>query len=97
MATGTLRLAYIQRTQPFLVKVDGISVEAYEGETVAAVLASIGRRALFTVPPPYAASRLYCNMGVCMQCLVIVDGQRNVRACLALVVPGMEIGTCDEY
>ena len=34
---------------------------------------------------------LYCGMGVCFECLVIVDGVPNTRACMTWVRDGMEI------
>ncbi|WP_335945509.1 (2Fe-2S)-binding protein [Pseudomonas sp. G166] len=33
----------------------------------------------------------YCMMGVCFECLVEVDGQANVQACLVPVRPGMRV------
>jgi NADH dehydrogenase/NADH:ubiquinone oxidoreductase subunit G len=32
-------------------------------------------------------------MGVCFDCLVVVDGQRDQQACLVPVAPGMRIET----
>lgn len=80
-------------TASFTVQVDGQPVDAYDGETIAAVLLSHAVRTFFQDAPPYAPNRLYCGMGVCMQCLVTVDGTEHVRACLTLVRPGMEIAT----
>lgn len=33
----------------------------------------------------------YCMMGVCFECLVEVDGQANVQACLVPVRSGMRV------
>jgi len=33
----------------------------------------------------------FCGMGACFDCLVTVDGMHNVRACLAVVRPGIRI------
>ncbi len=35
----------------------------------------------------------YCGMRICHQCLVTVDGVRDVRACMTVVRPGMKIET----
>jgi predicted molibdopterin-dependent oxidoreductase YjgC len=35
-------------------------------------------------------------MGVCQDCLMTVDGQRGVRACMATVADGMEVQREDE-
>ncbi len=34
---------------------------------------------------------IYCGMGVCFDCLVVVDGVPNTRACTTLVADGMRI------
>lgn len=81
------------RTNPIEIYVDGTAVEAYAGETVAAVLMTLGERT-FTHTSDYNLPRtLYCVMGVCHQCLVTINGVRDVRACMALVEPGMQIST----
>lgn len=81
------------RTDPIELTVDGTSVEAYAGETVAAVLMTLGERT-FTYPSDYNLPRtLYCVMGVCHQCLVTIDGMRDMRACMTLVKDGMQIST----
>ncbi len=34
---------------------------------------------------------LYCGMGVCQDCLVTVDGQPNMRACMTKAAPGLDV------
>jgi predicted molibdopterin-dependent oxidoreductase YjgC len=71
--------------------VDGQSVQARQGDTVAAALLASGldvRRdsAVSGVP------RLpYCMMGVCFECLVTINGVGNRQGCLIPVEPGMQI------
>lgn len=77
---------------PFTVTVDGEPALAYPGETVATVLLALGRRA-FRHTPHGAPRGLFCGMGVCYDCLVTVDGQPDVRACVTAVQPGMAIET----
>jgi len=75
------------------VQVDGETVSVYEGESVAAVLMLAGRRT-FTQPSRFNLARtVYCGMGLCHQCLVTVDGVADVRACMTVVRPGMQIST----
>ena len=38
-----------------------------------------------------AARGLFCGMGVCFDCLVIVDGVPDTRACVTWVRDGMRI------
>lgn len=35
---------------------------------------------------------LFCGMGVCHDCLVSVEGEPNVRACITPATPGLSIG-----
>jgi aerobic-type carbon monoxide dehydrogenase small subunit (CoxS/CutS family) len=73
------------------VTVDGAPVRAHLGETVAAALiARSGSPALRTTRGG-SARGLYCGMGVCFECLVVVDGVPNSRACMTWVRNGMEI------
>lgn len=77
----------------FQVAVDGEMIIAYPGESVAAVLMLAGRRT-FTQSSRYNLSRtLFCGMGICHQCLVTVDGVRDMRACMTAVQPNMQIQT----
>ena len=36
---------------------------------------------------------LFCGIGICFDCLVIVDGKPNRRACLELAADGMQVRT----
>ena len=69
---------------------DGRPVEAYAGETVAAVLLAEGeiatRRTVGGEP-----RGIFCGMGVCFDCLVVVDGVPNTRACMTWVRNGMQV------
>lgn len=72
------------------VVVSGIEIPAWEGETVASVLlrAPHGQRL-----SPVSGSRRapYCQMGVCFECLAIVDGIGSVQGCLVEIRQGMKI------
>ncbi|MCP4359524.1 MAG: (2Fe-2S)-binding protein [Chloroflexi bacterium] len=77
----------------FQVEVDGEMVTTYPGESVAAVLMLSGYRT-FTQSSRYNLSRtVFCGMGVCHQCLVTVDGVRDMRGCMTVVQPDMQIQT----
>jgi len=73
------------------VVIDGETVEASDGEMLAAVLLRT---------PPFYARRTpvsesprapYCLMGVCFDCLAIVDGVASVQTCLTPVRDGMTV------
>ena len=80
----------LERGRRLELVLDGEPVEAYEGETVAAVLLARGeiatRRTVKGEP-----RGIFCGMGVCFDCLVVVDGVPNTRACMTWVRDGMEV------
>ena len=78
---------------PIHVEVDGVSVSAFAGESVATVLMASGQRVFTASSDDHLARTLFCGMGLCHQCLVMVDGVRDVRACMTSVRPGMNITT----
>ena len=88
-----IRLAGITRGDPFEIEVDGQTVTAYEGETLATAMLAAGLGAFATHAEPYPSSRLFCGMGSCFQCLVTIDGQPNCQACRTLARPGMKVET----
>lgn len=68
---------------------DGI-VRAYEGESLAAALLAAGIDS-FRRTASGAARGPYCNMGVCFDCVVTVEGMGAVRACSTPVTDGMQV------
>jgi len=87
------RLGRMGGAKTVAVTVDGQAVQAYLGETVATVLLAAGRQTFRHTDRLRAPRGLFCGMGVCFDCLVTVDGQPNVRACMTLVQPGMVVET----
>lgn len=81
----------VDRGQPFFISVDGQSVSAYPGETLATVLIAAGFRRFRRTLLSGAPRGPYCGMGLCFDCLLTVNGRPNVRACLTLVQPGDDI------
>jgi len=81
----------ITRGQAVEVTINGEVVRAYEGETIGAVLAASGMRRIRCSQERQDPRGLYCCMGLCYECLVTVDGQPNVRACVTPVQAGQQI------
>ena len=82
-----------QRGRAITVIVDGTPVQAYLGETVASVLLAQGLRAWRRTARLGQPRGLFCGMGICFDCLVTVDGQPDVRACITPVADGMVVRT----
>ncbi|HIE52036.1 MAG TPA: (2Fe-2S)-binding protein [Armatimonadetes bacterium] len=77
------------------MEVNGQPIEARPGQTVAAALVAAGIRA-FRRSPTGQPRGPFCGMGMCFECLVTVDGQPNVHACLTPARPGMKIITAGQ-
>ena len=80
----------LERGAPVSLTLDGHAVTAYAGESVAAVLLAEGFLATRTTPGG-SPRGVYCGMGVCFDCLVVVDGVPNTRACVTWVRDGMAV------
>jgi D-hydroxyproline dehydrogenase subunit gamma len=86
--------AGVSRGAQVTITVDGAPLQAHLGETVAAALIADGAAGLRKTRKG-AARGLYCGMGVCFDCLVMVDGVPGTRACMTWVREGMEIRHMD--
>jgi predicted molibdopterin-dependent oxidoreductase YjgC len=82
-----------ERGEMLTVQVDGKPVTAYAGETVAAVLLAIGKRVFRHTDKKGEPRGIFCNQGVCYECLVTINGEMSVRACMTSVQPDMVIET----
>jgi len=60
------------------------SVPFREGQTVGAALVAAGIRSWRTTQVEGRPRGLFCGIGICFDCLVVIDGAPNQRACLAL-------------
>ena len=72
---------------------DDVRVEGRAGEPIAAALIAAGFRVFRTMPKLADARGGYCMVGRCSDCLVVVDGTPNVRACVTPVSEGMHVRT----
>lgn len=75
------------------VTIDGKPIRARPGDTVAATLLAAGLDHCRTTPVSGAPRAPYCMMGVCFECLVVIDGVGNRQSCLIRVQDGMAIET----
>ena len=72
--------------------VDGRAIAVETGDSVAAALMRAGIMA-FRRSHTGEPRGVFCGIGVCNDCLVTVDGEPNVRACLAPAVAGTVVAT----
>ncbi len=76
-------------SETITVYVDGKPVEVHPNDSaaVAALRAGIG----YTRTSPVSGEKRapYCMMGVCFECLMVIDGVASRQACMVKVQPGM--------
>ena len=78
---------------PVTFTFDGRSLQARSTDTIAAALLAAGVETCRTTPVSGAPRAPYCMMGVCFECLVVVDGVGNRQGCLIAVRDGMRVET----
>ena len=72
---------------------DGENINALTGQSVAAALLAANQRALRKTRFNNNDRGVFCGIGVCFDCLVVIDGITNQRACLIEAKPGMKVQT----
>ena len=77
--------------EPITLTFEGEQVEAYASDTVASALLAAGVRTLTVTEVAEERRGGFCFVGRCADCLVIVDGQANQRACITHVRDGMDV------
>lgn len=77
---------------PYRLTVDGEAVSALPGDTVASAMVADGRHS-FRQAQDGDRRGVFCGMGVCNECAVVVDGIDGHLACMTAVHDGMEVRT----
>lgn len=72
---------------------DGRPLTGRTGDTVAAALLANGIVACRETPVSDTPRAPYCLMGVCFDCLVVIDRVGNRQGCLVPLAEGMRIET----
>ena len=69
----------------------GQPVEARAGDSVAAAMLAAGLLPARTTPVNETDRAPYCMMGVCFDCLMVIDGVASRQACMVTVRDGMKV------
>ena len=83
----------VKRGKSFEIEVDGEKLVAYEGETVAAVLVAAGRRTFRWTEKKKHPRGMYCGIGLCHECMMVINGAPNTKACQTMATPGCQVKT----
>ena len=74
-----------------LVHVEGRAIRVPAGATAAAAALIAGLVSTRTSPATNEPRAPYCMMGVCFECLMIIDDEPSQQGCMVTVRPGMRI------
>ena len=72
---------------------DGKEITAFKGEMIAAALMANGVHKFRHTERNNKPRGIYCGIGRCTDCVMIVDGIPNVRTCVTEVKNGMKVET----
>jgi D-hydroxyproline dehydrogenase subunit gamma len=90
MSAGRVAGHGVERGRRVEILLDGEPAVAYEGESVAAAVMAARSLALRRTgddePRGY-----FCGMGVCFDCVMVVDGVPQTRTCVTWVRDGMAV------
>jgi hypothetical protein len=86
-------LGLLPPARPARITFDGWEVAGREDEPLLAAILAGGVRVLRTMPKTGEARGGYCLVGRCTDCMVVVDGRPNVRACVTPLRAGMRVET----
>lgn len=74
---------------------DGKSMKGYEGEPIAVALKANDVMIHRYTKKEHKPRGLFCAIGRCTDCVMVVDGKPNVRTCVTLLKEGMDVRTQD--
>lgn len=72
---------------------DGKELQGYEGEPIAAALKAQGVMIHRYTKKEHKPRGIFCAIGRCTDCVMVVNGQPNVRTCVTPLEEGMKIKT----
>ena len=86
-------LGTYQKGEKIRFYLDGKEMYGYEGYTIAAALMSAGVTTHRHTRKKGTPRGIFCAIGRCTDCVMVVDGQINVRTCITPLKEGMQVLT----
>ncbi len=72
---------------------DGKEIQGYEGEPIAAALKAAGVMVHRYTKKEHRPRGIFCAIGRCTDCVMVVDGKPNIRTCVTPLAEGMKVQT----
>lgn len=76
---------------------NGQPIEALEGEPIASALMNAGIRIFRTTAKKHEPRGIFCAIGRCTDCMMIVDGIPNTRTCVTKVKVTVQLQLCAAF
>jgi len=86
-------LGKLEQKRIVKIIIDGKDLQAFEGEPIISALLANGIRVCRKTKKKNEPRFLFCGIGRCTDCVMIVDGMPNIRTCITPVREGMRIKT----
>ena len=90
-------LGEAENTEYVTIVVDGKEIRAVAGGMIAAGLMANGIMVHRHTIRRHEPRGIYCGIGQCTDCVMVVNGRPNVRTCITPVEEGMVIETQEGY
>jgi len=86
-------LGHLEKLREINITIDGKKIKAIDGEPIASALIAAGIKTFRKTIKREDPRGYFCGVGRCTDCMMIVDGIRNVRTCITPVEDGMVVKT----
>jgi len=78
-------------TEKITFTYNGDEFTCESGQSIAAALIASGNRELRKTRFGNEPRSIFCGIGICFDCVVVIDGVANQRSCLIEAKPGMKV------
>lgn len=82
-----------QKNKEVAFTFDGKVLSGFEGEPVAAALAAAGVKIHRYTAKQHKPRGVFCAIGRCTDCVMVVNGKPNIRTCVTPLEEGMTVQT----
>lgn len=85
----------LKTSEKVIIYYNNQPIEALEGEPIASALMNAGIKAFRKTKKRHEPRGIFCAIGRCTDCMMIVDGIPNTRTCITVVKDGMRVESQD--
>jgi hypothetical protein len=88
-------IASYAKREPVTFFFEGRQVQGLEGEPIAVALRALGIQTHRYTVKRHEPRGIFCAIGRCTDCVMVVDGKPNVRTCVTPLASGMQVRVQD--